>query len=60
MKIADIQKIAKNMGINAGAKTAKKNFIRQIQIKEENYPCYDTGNNDCNQYGCSWREDCIK
>ncbi len=60
MKINEIRKMAKKMGINSfGLK--KIEIIRKIQEKEGNIPCFATERvKDCNELNCLWREDCLK
>ncbi len=58
MKMADIKIIAKGMGIKPGKKK-KAELIRTIQEEEGNYTCYLSEPDECNQYQCCWREDCM-
>ena len=59
MKMADIQKKAKSMGIKAG-KMKKVDLVRSIQSQEGNYSCFQTSSNgQCSQESCCWREDCL-
>ena len=55
----DIKTIARKMGLRT-VKVNKKDVIRQIQLNEGNFPCFNTGIKDCMQFNCSWRDDCIK
>ncbi len=60
MKISDIHKIAKKMGIKSFGKK-KIEIIREIQKKEGNIPCFATERvNYCGEENCLWRNDCIK
>jgi hypothetical protein len=60
MKIQDIRKIAKKMGLESG-KMKKTELIRTIQKAEGNNDCFATPYvRQCNQMNCLWREDCIK
>lgn len=60
MKIEAIRNIAKTQGIQPG-KLSKTELIRAIQAEEGNFDCYATAyNGECNQLGCSWREDCFE
>jgi len=60
MKMNEIRKIAKKMGINSFGKR-KVDLIRLIQEKEGNIPCFATDRvNYCNELNCLWREDCLK
>ncbi|HHO76840.1 MAG TPA: hypothetical protein ENN05_10495 [Deltaproteobacteria bacterium] len=58
MKLQDIRKMAKNMGINSGSKTTKQDLIRSIQEKEGNFTCYKT-RSECHEMDCLWRDDCL-
>ncbi len=58
MKIQDIQKIAKKIGINA-RKMNRTTLVRTIQKAEGNYPCFATASvQTCGQMNCLWRTDC--
>lgn len=58
MKLDEIKELAKQHGIKP-AKLRKAELIQQIQMKEGNAPCFDTGQADnCGQDNCCWREDC--
>jgi hypothetical protein len=59
MTVKEIKKKAKEMGINSG-KMLKTDLIREIQGKEGNTPCYQTGVVACSQTGCCWFGDCQK
>ena len=60
MKMNEIRKIAKKMGINSFGKK-KVDLIRLIQEKEGNIPCFATDRvKYCNELNCLWREDCLK
>lgn len=57
MKMTEVRKIAKNMGLKAnGGKAA---VITRIQEAEGNEACFGT-RTTCPQMDCCWREDCIK
>jgi hypothetical protein len=58
MKLQEVKRIAKNMGLDA-AKLTKDDLIRTIQVKEGNVPCFGVGKAaECGQAVCLWREDC--
>ena len=59
MSLADIKVKASEMGIKPG-KMNKKELIHKIQSVEGNIPCFDTGQDDCKEMDCTWRDDCIK
>jgi len=59
MKIEAVRSIAKSQGIHPG-KLSKIELVRTIQTKEGNFDCFATAyNGECDQVGCSWREDCF-
>lgn len=59
MKMTDIQKKAKAMGIKPG-KMKKAELIRTIQSEEGNYSCFLTEDSaQCSQESCCWRDDCL-
>jgi len=58
MKLANVKEIAKGMGISL-RKMNKAEIIRAIQTREENFPCFGTSAEYCDQENCLWRDDCI-
>lgn len=56
MKIAEIQKKAKKMGVKATGK--KGDMIKRIQEAEGNNPCFGA-RSQCSQMDCCWRDDCL-
>ena len=40
-------------------KKTKADFIRALQSKEGNFPCFETANNFCDQIDCCWRSACL-
>lgn len=59
MKLSQIEKKAKSLGIKDGWKYSKKELIRAIQRQEGNFPCFGTATDYCDQMNCLWREDCL-
>lgn len=60
MKVLDIKKKAKDVGVNPG-KMDKAEIIKAIQIAEGNFDCFGTANDgNCDQVDCCWRDDCLK
>ncbi|MBM3245331.1 MAG: hypothetical protein FJZ15_06035 [Candidatus Omnitrophica bacterium] len=59
MRLIDIDKKAKSLGIKCTWLFSKKSLIKRIQRKEGNIPCFGNSNN-CSQFACCWREDCLK
>lgn len=58
MKMTDIQKRAKGMGLKPG-KVKKAELIRLIQEQEGNFSCFQTAQDSCDQTECCWRGDCL-
>lgn len=59
MKLEEIRSIAKLHGIKPN-KLSKTELVRTIQTEEGNFDCYATAyDGECDQGGCSWREDCF-
>jgi hypothetical protein len=60
MKLEKIHAIAKSHKIHPG-KHSKTELIRLIQTKEGNFDCFASAySGNCDQVGCSWREDCFE
>jgi hypothetical protein len=60
MKLAEVCVIAKSKKINPG-KLSKTELIKVIQSNEGNFDCFASANTgECDQAGCSWREDCFQ
>ena len=59
MNMAELNKRAKKMGIRAFGRK-KVDVIRDIQIKEGNFPCFGTAEDHCDRFDCLWRSDCLK
>ena len=58
-KYNEIQKMAKNMGINT-FQMKKKDMIQAIQRAENNIECFGTVRvGYCQELTCLWREDCV-
>lgn len=59
MEMQEIKEIAKKHHIKPH-RLSKIELILDIQRIEGNFDCYGTAsNNECDQLGCAWREDCI-
>lgn len=58
MKLNEVKKIAKEMGLET-ARVTKEKLVRAIQVEEGNDACFGTGRvTECGQQSCLWREDC--
>ena len=60
LKLSDIQKKAKSLGINDATKYSKKDLIKAIQRKEGNFDCFGNAMGSCDQMICYWRIECVK
>jgi len=60
MRLSEIQKKARSVGIKDTWKYSKKDLIKNIQKKEGNFDCFGTANDSCPQMACCWRPDCLK
>lgn len=60
MKLEDIRSIAESRGVHP-RKLSKAALIKTLQVGEGNFDCFATASSgECDQSGCSWREDCFK
>ena len=57
MKMPDIKKKAKALGVAAGIGSKKADLIRAIQRAEGNTACFGSGDRSCPQMTCCWRSD---
>lgn len=60
MRISEIEKKAKKLGIRDSWKLSKTDLIKNIQRNEGNFDCFGTAANYCDQFICCWRDDCLK
>jgi hypothetical protein len=60
MRLAEIEKKARAVGIKDTWKYSKKDLIKTIQRKEGNFDCFGSTTNYCDQSACYWRGDCLK
>jgi hypothetical protein len=60
MRLSEIEKKARGVGIKDTWKYSKKDLIKSIQRKEGNFDCFGTARNGCSQMACCWRSDCVK
>ncbi len=59
MRISEIEKKAKSLGIKDTWKCSKKDLVRTIQRTEGNFDCFARAKNYCDQMSCCWRSDCV-
>jgi hypothetical protein len=61
MRLSEITKKAKSVGIKDTWKYSKQDLIKSIQRKEGNFDCFGTAASGwCDQNGCCWKVDCIR
>lgn len=60
MRLSEIEKKARFLGINDTWKYSKKELIKKIQKSEGNFDCFSAAKDFCNQLNCCWREDCLR
>ena len=60
MRLSEVEKKAKCLGIKDTWRLSKKDLIKTIQQAEGNVTCFGTRRNSCDQLICCWRSDCIK
>jgi hypothetical protein len=58
MKMDEVRERAKALGIKTG-QMKKADLIRRIQKAEGNFDCFGTAQNNCDQWNCCFREDCL-
>jgi hypothetical protein len=60
MRLSEIEKKARNLGIKDTWKYSKKDLIKSIQRTEGAFDCFGTAREYCDQLACCWRSDCVK
>jgi len=60
MRLSEIEKKARGLGVKDTWKYSKKDLIRNIQRAEGNFDCFGRTSSYCDQMVCCWRSDCIK
>jgi hypothetical protein len=60
MRLSEIEKKARALGIKDTWKYSKKELIKKIQKTEGNFDCFGTAVISCDQLGCLWRLDCLQ
>lgn len=59
MRLSDIERKSKIMGINETWLYSRKELIRKIQQKERNQECFAKRmRSTCGQMSCCWRSNC--
>lgn len=60
MRLSEVEKKAKNLGITDTWRYTKKELIKTIQRTEGNFECFATTAGKCSQALCCWKEDCLR
>ncbi|MFH2027520.1 MAG: SAP domain-containing protein [Nanoarchaeota archaeon] len=60
MKIAELKKKAKKLGVDSKGMKKKVDIIKAMQRAEGNFDCFGTAADYCDQMCCAWRSDCLK
>ena len=60
MRLSEVEKRAKNIGIKDTWRLSKRDLIKTIQRVEGNNPCFGAARHSCDQLICCWRSDCVK
>ncbi len=60
MRLLEVEKKARGMGIKDTWKFTKAELIKVIQRSEGNSSCFGTAGKQCAQLDCCWRDDCLR
>ncbi|MDD2680125.1 MAG: SAP domain-containing protein [Candidatus Omnitrophica bacterium] len=60
MRLSEVEKRAKSLGIRDTWRLSKRDLIKIIQRTEGNTDCFGTKRGSCEQLLCCWRSDCIR
>jgi hypothetical protein len=60
MKMQEVRAKAKALGLKNTFGLSKMELIQMIQRAEGNFDCFGTATDYCDQFHCSFREDCLK
>jgi len=60
MRLSEIEKKARSLGIKDTWKFSKKDLVRTIQRSEGNFDCFGNAKGGCDQMACCWKTDCVK
>jgi hypothetical protein len=60
MRIGQIKKMAKSLGLKIIPTMKKSEIIKTIQKKENNFDCFGTAIKYCDQENCLFRKDCFE
>lgn len=62
MRLSEIEKKARGLGIKDTWRLSKKDLVKAIQRTEGSFDCFGTATvrSGCNQIACCWRSDCLR
>ncbi|MGD0336928.1 MAG: hypothetical protein ABSB18_07540 [Candidatus Omnitrophota bacterium] len=60
MRLVDIERKARQLGIKNTWKLSKKELVKAIQRAEGNFDCFGTITAYCDQLSCCWRIECLR
>lgn len=60
MRLSEIEKKARGIGVKETWRFSKKDLIKLIQRTEGNFDCFGSAGSSCSQMACCWRSDCLK
>lgn len=61
MRLPEIERQARTLGIKDTRRYARKELIKEIQRLEGNSQCFVTDRRyHCDQLACCWRSDCVR
>ena len=59
MRMGEIKKRAKSLGLTITPQMKKVELIKEIQRKEGNFDCFRTALDYCDQEACLWKKECL-
>lgn len=60
MRLLEVERKARSMGIKDTWRYSKPELIKRIQCSEGYAPCFAAGNKTCVHLECCWREECLR
>jgi hypothetical protein len=60
MRLSEIEKKARTLGIKDTWRLSKKDLIKSIQRFEGNFDCFGSAAGNCSQPACCWKSDCVR
>jgi len=59
MELKELKEKARQSGVKPKTGMKKEILIRAIQTAEDNFPCFGTAKDYCDQPSCCFRADCL-